>query len=54
MPAAAQQRLFVFSVSTLASLQSKAVVDWVLCWSFCMPLSSEVRMRVGSSAAGGA
>lgn len=52
MPDASQQRLFVSSVSTLTSSQSEAVVDWVLCWSICMPLSSEVRLRVGSSAAG--
>lgn len=32
MPAAAQQRLFNSSVSTHTFLQSKAVVDWVLCW----------------------
>jgi len=42
MPAAAQQRLFVSSVSTLVSLRSKAVVVWVSCWSICMPLSSEI------------
>ena len=54
MPAAEQQRLFVSSVSTLGSLRSKAVVDWVSCRSIRMPLSSKVRLRVGSSAAAGA
>lgn len=53
MPAAAQQRLFVSSVSTLSAARSKADREGKSsCWFF-MPLSSDVQLRVGPSAAGG-
>lgn len=52
MPAAAQQRLFVTGVSTPLVLRSKTVSALMFsCWFF-MPLSSDVRQRVGPSGAG--
>jgi hypothetical protein len=42
MPAAAQQRLFVFGASTPFALRSKTVDAWVVCSSIVMPLSSGV------------